>query len=121
MFESSKGYKFAEEDVYQEGCKPGTGSAYVEDAKFEDATLGGIIDKIKRYFDIDSDEELQFNACEEVGRLDIVIMEDRDGIKANERDIEDWKIGEKRLWYCIYTYRIWEVDRKPVNLEEVVR
>ena len=46
---------------------------------------------------------MDFNACDEMGRLDISRMEDGSGDKASEAQMEAWKRGEITLYSAIYT------------------
>lgn len=95
--------KFAEEDVYMEGCIPDTswengGSDCFSAGNPEDAILA-----FARFAGDDSPEAIERNACGEDGRIDVCVMEAEDGTAASQREIQLWKQGKVRLWHSVYT------------------
>lgn len=115
MFESGKALKFVEEDNYQEGCLPETSQSYMVNIEFEAETLEELLNEIKKYYCAD-DDEIILNSCEEDGRLDICILEDENSFKAPDYQIEQWKQGEFKLYYAIYSYNIKEVEKRSIRL-----
>ena len=116
-YETGKAFKFAEEDVFNEGCIPGSGGADVVYIEFIAPTLNDLILKVKDYWGLDT-QDLQLNN-DDVGHLEFQIYEDMEGNKATDNDIEQWKQGKKRLWLVCYTYRIEKVKRSYVDLKGV--
>ena len=118
IYESGNALKFTEEDIYQGGCQPITGGSWEVDISFKDNTIKGLIEKIIDYYGVEiSDVEL--DACEEQGRIDISILENAESIQASKSEIEAWKQGKIKLWSSIYTYQVHEVTKIPIKLEVI--
>ncbi len=115
FYKSSKGIKFSEEDVYQEGCLPDTTQTCDVDVEFKSDSVAGLLKKMYDYFGI-SKEDADLNACDEKGRIDICILENADGYKASKSDIVCWKDRDKKLWSVIYTYYISKVTKETIIL-----
>lgn len=114
-YETGKALKFAEQDVFNEGCLPNTGSSYEVDLTFEADTLAELLEKIKDFYDVGTDD-LSLDSCDEEGRLDIQVMETEDGGKASEREFALWEQGQTKLYLACYTYQVDKVTREPVKL-----
>ena len=114
-YETCGWLKFAEEDVWENGC---IGKSSTSDGRdtFSDDTLPGLIEKLKAFAGTDDDIDCLFDSCDEYGRLDIQVMECADGTVASNNEIEQWKAGNRRLWLACYIFRISEVNRKVVSL-----
>ena len=116
LYETGKGLKFAEEDVFNEGCLPETASSHMIDVSFKAETKKEVIEKIKEFFDVDADA-IESNSCEEAGRIDIMLLENTEGIKANESEIKDWKnAGCTKLYNCIYSFQLEKVTRETISI-----
>jgi hypothetical protein len=109
--------KFYEEDVYQDGCLPHTGGIIDGREQFKAETLNGLINEILSFTDGDR-EGMELDACDDIGRVDISLMENADGARATKSEIECWKDGDLQLWDCIYTFRIQRVQSETLNLHE---
>lgn len=120
MFETTKITKFVEEDVYEEGCIPETGYFIEIDTVFDALTLRQLLEKILEYHEV-TEENIELDACDEKGRLDVCVMEDEYGDKASEEDLKLWKQGRKRLFYVVYIYNIREIKRTIVSLQNFKR
>ena len=82
--------KFAEEDIYNDGCQPDTSMNSSVDITLKAETIDEISQKVRDFFGVDNDS-IEFNACEDDGRIDIQIMENGDGYQASENELEQWK------------------------------
>jgi hypothetical protein len=110
--------KFYEEDIYNEGCIPHTGGIIDGNELFKADTLDGLLNELIAFTGANY-EDIQLNSCDEVGRVDISIMENADGARATKREIELWKEAEIQLWDCIYTFTVEKIQAETVNLEEL--
>lgn len=110
--------KFYEEDVYQEGCLPHTGGLIDGREVFRADTTDGLLNELLAFTGANY-EDIQLNSCDEVGRVDISIMENADGARATKWEIESWKEADIQLWDCIYTFQIEKITAEAVNLEEI--
>jgi hypothetical protein len=107
MYKTSRGIKFCEEDSYSEGCLPESGFVMDIDVYFEGKTTKEILEKMSDFHDAEIND-LELNACDENGRVDIHVMENRDSYKPSNYEIEQWKNGRIKLYSSIYTYRIFK-------------
>jgi len=112
---SGKAWKFTEEDSYQSGCDPHTSQSMLVDIEFSGESTKNVLDQIKDYYSVD-DGELLLNSCDELGRVDVQVLETEDSNKASKNDIVLWKGGKKKLWNSIYTYHIQKVTTEEVKL-----
>ena len=103
--------KFGEEDIFTKGCLPNTTFESVGTDVFRDDTKEGAIKAFAFFCGVDDDDAIQKNACDEVGRIDISVMEAADGMSVSQSDIESWQGGKMRLWNCIYTGYLEQVER----------
>ena len=107
--------KHAEEDVYESGCQPDTANSYFGDMVFTGDTVGQVIEQVKAFCGAD-DDGLLLNSCEEVGRLDVQVIENEQGLPLTEQEIEQWKSGEKRAWLVCYTWEVKRMAEEDVDL-----
>lgn len=114
-YETGRGLKFTEQDIYETGCQPETGYTTTVDIDFKGNSAKEVIDKIKDFFNVD-DNAIELDACDENGRIDVSVMETDESNQASSRDIEAWKRGGKRLWSSSYTFYVQEVIRTNVKL-----
>ena len=49
-------------------------------------------------------------------RLDIIVEENEDGSPMSDSELEAWRLGNARMWYCTYTFYVNRVWRSPVAL-----
>lgn len=108
--------KFSEEDIYSDGCQPNTGSMYGGEEAWKAGTIEELIEQLLSFTGGER-EDIQLNSCDEVGRIDISVMEDENGNRATRQQIEDWKEARIKLWDCIYTFRVERIQAEDVNLE----
>ena len=117
MYRADGFFKMSEEDIYEEGCIPNSGSCFASHEVFRSHSLDSLIGTIASFVGADR-KHIELNACDEEGRLDISMMENEDGCPATQKEIDAWKEGRIRLWDSIYTFKVYEYDAKPVNFEE---
>ena len=110
--------KFYELSTYEEGCLPHTGGMTDGNQLFKAETLDGLVKELLAFTGANY-EDIDFNSCDEVGRLDISVMEDDHSSVATRGQINQWKEGQIRLWDCIYTFTVKKIQSETVNLEEI--
>lgn len=117
MFEVTGFTKFAEEDVYSQGCLPNTASFSGDKTmRFQASTLDDLIKALMEFCGVDHRDSVQLDACDEDGRIDVQLLETGEGYAASQSDIEAWRNGERRLWSVDYTFRVEQVERRIVAL-----
>ena len=117
-YQASGWGKLSEEDIYKDGCQPNTGGFTTGYTLFKADTLDGLLNELISFVGANH-EDVQLNSCEEVGRVDISIMENADGARATKQEIELWKEADIQLWDCIYTFTVEKIQAEAVNLEEL--
>lgn len=117
MYRADGFFKMSEEDIYEEGCIPNSGSCFSSHEIFRSHNLNSLLDTIASFVGAER-KDIELNACDEPGRVDIWMMENEMGYPATKAEIEAWKEGKTRLWDSIYSFQIYEYDAKPVNFEE---
>lgn len=55
------------------------------------------------------------------GRLELTFLVNDDNIEADDRDIEQWKAGRKRLWAAHVSVRIVRVAVRSVSTSEIAK
>ena len=119
MYEVNGWFKYAEQDDYQEGCLPETGFTFSGDERWSAETVPELLNKLRSFVGVDDDYEIELDACDEDGRVDISVMENESGYTVmSERGLDKWKRGELALWYATYTFMVEQVERKGVRLLE---
>ena len=107
-------HKTAELDDFENGCT-GQGSDTYIDSRMHADTLQELQEKIYSFTGC-KPEDQKLDACEETGRIDCGVMENADGISPTERELDAWRRGECKLWYCVYTAYVEQVSRIPASL-----
>jgi len=108
-------FKESTVDDYEHGESSRERQVVPIDIQFKGDTVKEVVKEIKEFHCV-SDDYLLIEPCGETGRVDVMIMEDRDGIKMEkgDRNYQQWVKGEKTLWSAIYTYYVQEV--RPASL-----
>lgn len=114
-YETSTAWAMSEEDNWENGCLRDTEQVFDYDVKFEAKSLKELLVKIKEHFGVEN-EDMLLNSCDVKGRLDIQRLEDEQGCKLYGYELEKWKHGKKKAWLVCYSYKVYEVDRKEVDL-----
>ena len=112
MFTISGFSKFSEQDDYEEGCI-GNGSDSFIDYQIKTATLDEMKDKVAGFIGCKV-EDLDLDSCEEVGRIDCGRTETEDGDEATSAQIDEWKAGDKVLYYVVYSCYV--MESSPVSV-----
>jgi hypothetical protein len=113
-------YKRFEEDSYTEGCLSGTAGEFNIEATFKADTLEEVIKKASDFLGGFDMSEIQLSE-DSIGSFSVSIMEDGDGVKATESELEQWKAGKKRLWLCDYDMDVYLVSEERVDLSDLVK
>lgn len=117
MFEVNGWSKFVEEDIFAEGCIPETSCYYSDKTmRFQASTVDDLIKSVMEFVGCANRAEVELDACDEAGRIDIQMLESDEGNPASPREIEQWRAGNCRLWLANYTFYAEFVDRHPVTL-----
>jgi hypothetical protein len=95
-------YVYSEEDNYENGCVHKSGKDSLLSYGFEHKTQSELVKALCGYLEV-KPEEIDLNACDEAGRVDISRLENNAGHKASEAEIEQWKQGLCRLFNVTYT------------------
>lgn len=109
-------YNYGEPDDYAQGCDPDKYVSFSGYDRWKAETIHDLLVKLRSFVGVDDDYEIELDACEEDGRVDISVLETGDSYPADEREIERWKKGELVLWYSTYTFHVYQVERKGVRL-----
>jgi hypothetical protein len=104
---------FSEVDSWDEGCIPDTGSECVMELTFKAGTKQRLLENLVAYFEVPIDN-IELNACEEMGRIDVCRMENSQGLLPSEEESQAWKRGEINLFAVTYTMYV--VEQTPFNL-----
>lgn len=119
-YECNGWFKFAEEDNFEHGCDPDTAFSFAGDEIFKGETIEDLLKKVRDFVGVGEAHELELDSCETDGRVDIQVLETKDAYEATTSEIEAWKRGEIKLWAACYSFEIYEVERRTVNLREYV-
>jgi hypothetical protein len=95
-------HKFAEEDSFEHGCLPGTGTDFYIDVSFTGKTREECIKRAADFLGIGEDG-IERDSCDEIGRIDFARTENDDGSELSDRELEEWKAGKRKAWYVVYT------------------
>ena len=91
MYEVDGWCKFGERDYYETGCDPDQPVSFADTTVWRAKTVGGLIKQLREFVGVPDDYEIELDACDEDGRVDISVMETNDSYTASSRDIELWK------------------------------
>ena len=107
--------KYAEEDIYDKGCQPGTSTGATLRLDIIADTAADAIEKARAFIGAKPEDVLIGGGVgeEAAGRVDISLMETGDGVPADSADNDAWKAGRRRLWladYVMYVEKITAAD-----------
>ena len=111
--------KLSEEDHYLEGCDPNTAQHHGGNERWTSETVEGLILQLLDFTGADPDA-LDLDACDDIGRVDIIVLEDENSYTATSKQIAQWHEGEVRLWSSIYSFRVLKMNAEPVSLYGVI-
>ena len=120
MYEVNGWHKYGERDYYEEGCNPDEYVSFGGEDRWSAETVPDLLNKLRSFVGVGGDYEIELDACEEDGRVDISVMETNDSYTASTNELDKWKKGELALWYSTYTFIVQKVERKGVRLLEEV-
>lgn len=109
--------KITEEDIYDDGCQPDTTIHTEVDIILRGGTLEELVNEILKFFGVEKDS-VDFNSCDEVGRVDVSILENKYGYAANESEVSGWENGNVRLWLANYSGYVERIYSESVDLSE---
>lgn len=116
MFEAVGYIKHSEIDNFKNGCDPSTAqTSFNTYLQFSAESAPELIERMREYFGVDQ-EAITLDACDEIGRVDIQLHEDTEGMIASNWEIERWKEGLTILRLASYSFMVQEVTRQPVKL-----
>jgi hypothetical protein len=109
----------SELDNYEMGCIETAANMHVE-LHIKESTLPNLIDELKRQFNIKNNEEMSFNSCDELGRIDISFtsLKPHSFERASAGSFEKFKRNEVKLYintYSVYVEKIEAVDLSLLN------
>lgn len=119
--------KFAERMAYVDDFNEGQleESQYSEfNMEFYGKTLAETQEKVTEFFDVNGvSSTVEWDACDEIGRVDISRLEDNDGniVYSGSHVYNDFKKGKHTLWDATYTgtaYKMTVVPTDYKNTEE---
>ena len=116
MYEVNGWHKFGGRAYYETGYDTDERICFGGKERWSAETVPELLNKLRGFVCVDDDYEIELDACDEDGRVDIQVMEISEGYIASERDIELWKRGQLALWACTYTFMVEQVERKSVRL-----
>lgn len=94
--------KYWEQDDFKQGCLSNTGGNSVLEVSFDGSNQTDLLERVMKFFDVPK-ENLELNACDCNGRIDVTRLEDAEGNNASTLQIDHWKQGKCRLYNAIYT------------------
>jgi len=108
--------KYVEEDDWKNGCCGG-GESLGGDDRFYASNIPELLKQLQEFV---CEGNMEVDACEEKGRVDICQMENRNGYPLTCAEETRWRNGEGKAWYASYTFYVQKVTREPVDLTEKV-
>ena len=116
MLEATHIHKSAEMDNYEQGCVGG-GQDFTIPHTISADTAENAARQLCEFAGASFvPDNYELNSCGEPGRIDVFTTENGDGTEPNGREIEEWKRGERQLFYCTYTAYVQQVTRETVEL-----
>ena len=120
-YEINKVWKFAEEDSFEDGCKPDTALQHeVALGRITGDTQEDVLRNLCVALDVVYDiNKFQINACDDPGRVDLSVLEDSDAMEVNieHKIYAMFKEGNAQLWCATYTVYVERVIRETIELD----
>lgn len=122
QWEVSHALKSLEKDDHEKGCLPETYQEWpmphIEG--LHAPTLKELMAKVWANLPLTRDADaVEYDACEEPGRIDIQGMEDADANEATTEQLEKFKRGELPLFAVTYHFHVEYVTREVIALTEM--
>ena len=117
QFVANGWYCFVDEGTYQDGAIDETFSRG-GDEKFIDSTFVGLLDKLLSFTGgtIDDTNIIREDKDTSYLRVDIYVLENKEGYSAMDHEVEQWKSGEINLYRCNYNFIVEKIRRVPIDL-----
>jgi hypothetical protein len=112
--------KFAEIDVFQDGCQPESGQSHYFDSLIQNTDIDSLIETAMGLLGVEDKKNVILNACEDIGRIDLMAYERDSGLSASESDMAQWRDGKLQLWSVIYTAHITQIMESDIDLTGLV-
>lgn len=119
MYEVNGWMKISEEDSFEEGCLPETEQTHWGDDRWSDEDVAKLIERLMDFAGVIDKDSVALDSCEDIGRIDIFKTENGNGNEPTSDEIERWKRGECKLWYCTYSFTVEYVKRSKVCLGKI--
>lgn len=121
IYTADEAWFMSEETEYESG-DIGGGSEWSESLRLESNTLEGLFDKIQKklYMSVDDEDyywSVQLSDMNGWTSFEVSYLADENNSVASNRQIEDWKNGDKQLW-SVYCSIIVKKTVKPSNVPD---
>lgn len=111
--------KSAQKDFYNTGCRLETNDFSINYSE-ENASLEKLLQNFADFIGVKR-EDLQLNACEDLGRVDAQRTENNDGFEPSSSAIERWKKDDKYFLWCVdYIAQVEKITIETVDFDKVV-
>lgn len=116
-YEFSYILKIAERDDFERGCDGPSMENFI-DVRESAATVRELLEKFYAFvpFRVDTRDAVEFDACEDTGRVDVYGTETANGDEPTEREREQWEAGKLALYYVTYSIQVQKVTRESVSV-----
>ena len=101
-------WRYAEVDDFENGCIGPSQASHIS-LIFEAPTVDATIQKARDFVGV-NEAAVERNACDEDGRIDLCRTENDNGNELTPDEITQWKAGNLRAWYCVYTGRLEKLE-----------
>ena len=106
--------KYSQEDDFEDGCQMNGHIEYI-DHKISRNTIQEAIEAFASFVGVEI-KDISKNVCDEAGRIEAQLLENKDGMSLTSGEFERWKDGNTRAWLCDYTGYIKKVERVAVEI-----
>lgn len=110
VFQADGWTSVSEQSNYGEGCDPKTTTHDSGNDRIEHTQLEGLMHLLLRWTGAPA-ENVVLNSCDEIGRVDIRVMQGDDAVAAQPYILDLWKAKKIWLWDTIYTFQVRRVTR----------
>jgi len=112
-----------EEDIYSEGCQPGTGVCKLSQKVNREAdTLNGLIEKLAQEWGFNENPREGWIMMRDDDRDTVRIIyqhhENADGMTMTDTEREQWKKGEIKMWLADYSFTVEKVPAETLRIED---
>lgn len=115
LFEANHCLKLIEEDHWETGCLFETARSWSISHTIAGASLEDLKRQITEFVGC-NESDLEINACEEPGRIDVQVLENGEGLPMSPSDLLRWKSGHATAYQATYSFYFEQVTRVPAPL-----